>query len=114
MADKSTLQMCESLLEQLPTQAPAPVQNPMWAFLKGIEGFDDARAAECLGRLLDAHYDTIAVLKLATKQDLVEDAGLKAGDALRIVSAANEIVARPGMSTFIALEFLLKSLSQQA
>lgn len=95
MADKSTLQMCESLLEQLPMQTPAPVQHPVWAFLKGIEGFDNTRAAECLGRLLDAHYDTIGVLKVATKRDLIHHAGLRAGDALQIVSAARRAVAGP-------------------
>jgi hypothetical protein len=101
MADKSALQMCESLVQQLPAQAPTRTQNPMWAFLKGIEGFDETRAAECLGRLLDAHYDTIGVLKLATKQDLIDDVGLKAGDALRIVSAAKRAVPRPSTPTSI-------------
>ena len=64
-------------------------------FVKGIEGFDNDRAADCLGRLLDMHYDTIGVLKLATKHDLIEDVGLKPGDALRIVSAAKVAVQPP-------------------
>lgn len=110
MADKRTLQMCESLLEQLPMQAPARAQNPLWAFLKGIEGFDNICAAECLARLLDAHYDTIGVLKLATKRDLIEDAGLKAGDALRIVSAAKRAVARPSTSTSIPCFAILSEI----
>jgi hypothetical protein len=63
------------------------------AFLDGIEGFDSIRAAECLSRLVDAGYDTIGVLKLAKKRDLIEDAGLKLGYALRIVSAAQKAVA---------------------
>lgn len=103
MADKNTLRMCEALLEQLPREVtkPKPARNPMWTFLKGIEGFDNSRAAECLGLLLDAHYNSIDVLKLATKQDLIEDAGLKPEDALQIVSAAKDAVAscnvdRPG------------------
>lgn len=109
MADKSALQM----LQQLPAQAPTRTQNPMWAFLKGIEGFDETRAAECLGRLLDAHYDTIGVLRLATKQDLIDDVGLKAGDALRIVSAAKRAVPRPKSALTAALPWASKSCESQ-
>jgi hypothetical protein len=68
------------------------------AFLDGIEGFDSIRAAECLSRLVDAGYDTIGVLKLAKKRDLIKDAGLKPGYALPIVSAAQKAVA-PSHST---------------
>jgi len=62
----------------------------MWEFVLGIEGFGVCRAADCLSKLLHAHYDTMSVLKLVTKRDLIEDAGLKPGDALRIVAAAKE------------------------
>jgi hypothetical protein len=65
----------------------------MWSFLKGIESFDNARAAECLGLLLDAQYDSISALKLATTQDLIDDAGLTPEDALEIVCAAEDAVA---------------------
>ncbi|KAG0592691.1 hypothetical protein KC19_1G273300 [Ceratodon purpureus] len=93
MADPAQLRKCEELLGKLPEKPPARVRNPVWVFLKGIEGFDTKRASECLVKLLDKHYDTIGVLKLATKRDLVEDAGVLPGDALRIVAAAKHYVA---------------------
>lgn len=92
MADPVQLRKCEELLGKLPEEAPARLRNPVWTFLRGIEGFDNLRASECLVKLLDKHYDTIAVLKLATKRDLVEDAGILPGDALRIVAAAKSYV----------------------
>ncbi|KAH8954710.1 hypothetical protein BDL97_08G094400 [Sphagnum fallax] len=61
-------------------------------FLKGIDGFDDQRAEICLARLIAMHYDDVNVLKLATKQDLVEDAGILPGDAVRIIAAAKGVV----------------------
>jgi hypothetical protein len=91
MSDPAQLRKCEELLGTLPDQPPARARNPVWVFLKGIEGFDAERASECLVRLLDKHYDTIEVL--ATKRDLVEDAGILPGDALRIVAAARHYVA---------------------
>jgi len=99
MADKNTLRMCEYLVQQLPREVSKPVRNPLWAFLKGIEGFGNARAAECLGLLLDAQYDSISALKLATAQDLIEDVGLSPENALQIVYAAEDAVDhvdRPG------------------
>ena len=105
MADPVQLRKCEELLGKLPEEAPARLRNPVWTFLREIEGFDNLRASECLVKLLDKHYDTIAVLKLATKRDLVEDAGILPGDALRIVAAAKSYVTprdadpNPGTST---------------
>lgn len=93
MADPAQLRKCEELLGKLPEKPAARVRNSVWVFLKGIEGFDTERASECLVKLLDKHYDTIGVLKLATKRDLVEDAGILPGDALRIVAAAKHYVA---------------------
>lgn len=84
-------------------------------FVKGIEGFDNDRAADCLGRLLDTHYDTIGVLKLATKHDLIEDVGLKPGDALRIVSAAKvagqreSVSPEPSARMKVSTEFVLRN-----
>lgn len=63
----------------------------MWKFMEAIEGFDITRATKCLEKLVYAHYDNMSVLKLATKKDLIEDADLKPGDALLIVSAVKEL-----------------------
>lgn len=95
MADPAQLRKCEEVLGTLPeeTTPTSRARNPVWVFLRGIEGFNTERASECLVKLLDKHYDTVGVLKLATKQDLVEDAGVLPGDALRIVAAAREYVA---------------------
>lgn len=112
MADPAQLRKCEELLAKLPEKPPARVRNPVWVFLRGLEGFDTERASECLVKLLDKHYDTIGVLKLATKRDLVEDAGILPGDALRIVAAAKEYVAPcdavdPSPGTFVLDAFAL-------
>lgn len=85
--------MCEFLLEQLPRRDTKPAGNPMWIFLKGIQGFDTTRAAECLGLLLDAQYVSINDLKEATAQDLIVDARLRPEDALEIVYAAKDEVS---------------------
>jgi len=92
MADKNTLRLCEFLLERSPREVARPARNPMWTFLKGIEGFNTTRAAECLGLLLDAQYASISDLKRATSQDLIEDAGLRPEDAVEIVYAAKDAV----------------------
>nr|PNR46845.1 hypothetical protein PHYPA_013965 [Physcomitrium patens] len=92
VADPANLQKCEELLKGLPARTPTPVRNPTWVFLKGIEGFGYERASDCLVRLLNNHYYTIDDLKLATEQDLVNYAGIKAGDALQIVAAAKKYV----------------------
>lgn len=100
LADKNTLRRCESLLMRLPrevTSSRPAVRKPIWVFLKGIQGFDDARAAECLSLLLDAQFDSLSILKLATTQDLIEDAGLRPEDALDIVSN----VAREHVDTVV-------------
>lgn len=96
MAATAQLRKCEELLGKLPEKlGPAArlARNPVLVFLKGLEGFDTERASDCLVKLVNKHYDTIEVLKLATKSDLVEDAGILPGDALRIVAAAKEYVA---------------------
>lgn len=92
VTDLANLQKCEELLKRLPVTTPPPVRNPIWVFLKEIEGFGNERASDCLVRLLNNHYYTIDDLKLATKQDLVNYAGIKPADALRIVAAARNYV----------------------
>lgn len=92
VADRANLRKCEELLERLPERTPTPVRNPTWVFLKGIQGFGNERASDCLVRLLNNHYYTIDDLKLANRQDLVNYAGIQPGDALRIVAAARKYV----------------------
>lgn len=95
MADRNTLRRCVAILMRLPlenTTRPV-VRNPLWSFLKGIEGFDNARAAECLGLLLDAQYKSISDLKHATTQELMQEAGLRPEDALEIMYAAEDAVS---------------------
>lgn len=70
------------------------IWSSLWVFLKEVEGLDDTRARQYLEQLLEKRYDTVDVLKLATRQDLVEDANIIPGDALRIIAAATELVAR--------------------
>jgi hypothetical protein len=70
------------------------IWSSLWVFLKEVEEVEEKRARYYLEQLLEKRYDTVDVLALATKQDLVEDANVVPGDALRIIAAAKEVVAQ--------------------